>query len=414
MTHGKMYVGLDIGTSKVSAVIAETSESGGLDILGIGSVPSHGLRRGVVVNIESTLRSVALAIEKAENMAGREISSVITGISGSHIEALNSRGVVAVTSKDREITHVDISRVMDAARAVVLPMDREVLHVIPQEYVVDDQKGIKDPLDMIGVRLEAEVHIVTGSVTAAQNVLKCVNRAGFKVETLALDVLVAAEAVLSRDEKDLGTLVIDIGGGTTNIMLYQNGAPFFTSVIPIGGNEVTSDLSIILKAPGETMETIKLQYGMCYSPLVDDHDEEIIIPGVGGMPPKSVTKLELSEYIEARMVEIFTLVKDKVEREAQFYRWPALAGGIVLTGGGALLQGAPELAAEIFSTPVRVGFPLGVGGLTQDLQQPNLATAIGLVLHGHDLDGDNKSPLTKGENTKNTGNSFKQWLKNFF
>jgi cell division protein FtsA len=419
MNQDNLLVGLDIGTSKVCAVIAELTETGGVDVLGVGKVKSKGLRRGVVVNIEATLRSVADAIEKAENMAGREIQSLSTGISGAHIEGINSRGVVAVTSKDREISFVDVGRVMDAARAVVLPMDREVLHVIPQEYVVDDQKGIRDPIDMIGVRLEAEVHIVTGSVTAAQNLLKCVNRAGFKVDEIALDILVASQVVLSQDEKDLGTIVIDIGGGTTNIILYQNGAPYFTGVVSIGGNEVTSDLSIILKHPVETMETLKIQSGCCYGPLVEDDPEEIILPGVGGMPPTQLTKGDLAEYIQPRMEEIFQLVKEKVEREGQFTRWSSLAGGIVLTGGGALLQGAPELAAEIFHSAVRVGYPLGVGGLVQDLQRPDLATAIGLVMHqavglSAERMSERASLMGTGSRSSKKPSALRKWFRNFF
>jgi len=419
VSHDGVLVGLDVGTSKVTAVIAELTENGGVDVLGIGTVRSLGLRRGVVVNIEATLRSVAQAVERAENMAGREVQSLVTGISGAHIEGINSRGVVAVTSKDREITRIDIERVMDAARAVVLPMDREVLHVIPQEYVVDDQKGIKDPMDMIGVRLEAEVHIVTGSVTAAQNLLKCVNRAGFKVEEIALDILVGSQIVLSEDEKDLGTMVIDIGGGTTNMIMYQNGAPFFTGVVPIGGSEVTSDLSIILKNPLETMETLKIQSGSCYLPLVQDDEEEIVLPGVGGMPPTAITRAEIAEYIQPRMEEIFHLVKEKVEREAQFSRWSSLAGGIVLTGGGALLQGSAELAAEVFGSAVRIGYPMGVGGLTQDLQRPDLSTAIGLVLHRarsltDEGKGDRGNPLGSGSKSGGKLRGMRKWLRNFF
>ena len=418
MSQEDILVGLDIGTSKVCAVIAELNETGGIDVLGIGKVPSAGLRRGVVVNIEATLRSVSQAIERAENMAGREVTSVVTGIFGAHIEGINSRGVVAVTSKDKEITEHDVNRVMDAARAVVLPMDREVLHVIPQEYVVDDQRGIRDPIDMIGVRLEAEVHIVTGSVTIAQNLLKCVNRAGFKVEEIALDTLVASQVVLSQDEKDLGTMVIDIGGGTTNLILYQNGAPYFTSVVPIGGQEVTSDLSIILKAPLETMEAIKLKHGSCYLPQVEDDGDQIVVPGVGGMPPTAVTKTELAEYVQPRMEEIFTLVKEKVEHEAQFARWDSLAGGLVLTGGGALLQGAPELASEIFNVPVRVGFPLGIGGITQDVQRPDLATAIGLVAYRARMLSEDGGLTEKGpggrEKMPAKLSGLRNWLRNFF
>lgn len=416
MSQEDILVGLDIGSSKVCAVIAELGDNGGIEVLGHGQVPSAGIRRGVVVNIEATLRSVAQAIERAENMAGREVESVITGISGSHIEGINSRGVVAVTSKDKEITEHDVHRVMDAARAVVLPMDREVLHVIPQEYIVDDQRGIRDPIDMIGVRLEAEVHIVTGSVTMAQNLLKCVNRAGFKVDEIALDTLVASEVVLSQDEKDLGTMVIDIGGGTSNLILYQNGAPYFTGVIGIGAQEVSSDLSIILKAPIETMESFKIKYGSCYLPMLEDDGDQIVVPGVGGMPPIAVSRTDLAEYIQPRMEEIFQLAKEKVEHEAQFSRWESLAGGLVLTGGGALLQGAAELAADVFGVPVRVGFPLGISGLAQDLQRPDLATATGLIAYrARTLMA---APAERAANSRERSgpklSGLRKWLRNFF
>ncbi|KGE73512.1 cell division protein FtsA [Spirochaeta lutea] len=417
MSNDDILVGLDIGTSKICAVIAEIPETGGIDILGVGVAPSNGLRKGVVINIEATLRSVSAAIERAENMAGREVSHVITGISGAHIEGLNSRGVVAVTSKDREIGMIDVERVMDAAKAVVLPMDRELIHVIPQEFIVDDQRGVKDPIDMIGVRLEAEAHLITGSVTAAQNLLKCVNRAGFKVDEIALDVLVASQAVLSRDEMELGTMLIDIGGGTTDVILYKNGAPLYTNVVPVGGAEVTSDLSIMLQTPMDTMEEIKLTSGCCYAPMLEGDDSEIIIPGVGGRPPIAADRLTLCEYIQPRMTEIFSMVRDKVEHEAHFTRWQNLGGGIVLTGGGALLQGAAELAGDIFSVPVRIGLPHGIGGLTPEFQRPDLASAVGLILHRA------KKMISEGvdesrgfETSRKKGTRFeslKKWFKNF-
>jgi cell division protein FtsA len=257
-------VGLDIGTTKIAAVIAEYGETGMLEIVGVGVAPSYGLRRGVVINIESTLKSVHAAVEAAEQMAGFEVQQIVVGIAGGHIEGINSRGVVKVTGRGREITQHDVDRVIEAARAVSIPMDREVLHVIPQEYIVDEQDGIKDPLDMIGVRLEAEVHIITGSVTSAQNLVKCVNRAGFRVESFVLDSLASARAVLSRDEMELGVLALDLGGGTTDVLVYLEGAPYFTSVVPVGGAQVTSDLSIMLKTPMESAERIKREAGCCY------------------------------------------------------------------------------------------------------------------------------------------------------
>ena len=286
MADDRLIAALDIGTTIVSAAIAEYNDDGELEIIGLGTAPSHGLRRGVVINIEATLRSVALAVEAAEQMAGREIAEVVTGIAGGHIEGLNSRGVVAVTGKGREITPEDVDRVIDAAKAVVIPMDREVIHVIPQEFIVDEQGGIRNPLDMIGVRLEAEVHIITGSVTSAQNLVKCVNRAGFKVSDIVLESLASARSVLTEDERELGAMLIDLGGGTTDILIYREGAPYYTSVLPVGGAQVTGDLSIMLKTPTESAEQIKHEAGCCYMPLVEV-GEPVIIPGVGGRPPAS-------------------------------------------------------------------------------------------------------------------------------
>jgi cell division protein FtsA len=314
----------------------------------------------VVINIESTMKSVTQAIEAAEMRSGREFRHVITGIAGAHIEGINSRGVVAVTGKDREITRDDVSRVIDAAKAIVIPMDREVLHVIPQQFIVDDQGGIKDPLDMIGIRLEAEVHIVTGSVTSAQNLLKCVNRAGFRVQDIVLQSIASAKAVLSEDEKELGVLLVDLGGGTTDVLVLLDGAPYHTDVIAIGSSQVTSDLSIMLKTPIETAEKIKRESGCCYLPLVDD-GEEVIIPGVGGWPAASIPRKEICKIIQSRMAEVFTMVRDQMVKKDYLKR---LRGGVVLTGGGCLLPGTVELAKEIFGIACRVGYPQKLGGLS--------------------------------------------------
>ncbi len=403
-------VGLDIGTTKVTAVIGEFDENDELEIVGVGEAPSDGLRRGVVINIESTLRSVHAAIEAAEQMAGREVQSVITGIAGGHIEGLNSRGVVAVTGKGREITHSDLNRVIDAAKAVVIPMDREVLHVIPQEFIVDDQGGIKNPLDMIGVRLEAEVHIITGSVTSAQNLVKCVNRAGFKVSSFVLDSLASARAVLSRDEQELGVLLIDLGGGTTDILIYRDGAPYFTSVVPIGGRQVTSDISIMLKTPTEAAEKLKKQAGCCYQPMVEP-GEPVIIPGVGGRPPLSIDRTKLSAIIQPRMAEILSMVREKVEKKGYLQQ---LGGGVVLTGGGALLPGTVELAQEIFGTAARIGRPGNHGGLTEQYQSAEFSTAVGLVLYGAgELTPDSGARTTTRDGGSLLG-GFKRWIRNFF
>jgi len=373
--------GLDIGTTKVCAVIGEVNEDGTLEITGVGTCPSTGLRKGVVVNIEATLRSVSTAIEAAEMMSGREIHDCWTGIGGSHIDGINSRGVVAVTGKNRETREIaadDIKRVLEAAQAVLIPMDRKVLEVIPQNYIVDDQKGILDPLNMIGVRLEAEVHIITCSTTGAQNLIKCVNRAGFRVKDLILQSLAAGSSVLSREEKDLGVALVDLGGGTTNILVYSGGAPYSISTIPAGGTQVTSDISIIKNISFETAEKIKLDAGCCWEPFLEE-DDEIIVPGVGGRPPQAIPRSQILAIIRPRMEETFRLVKEKLDK-LSFSR--PLGGGVVLTGGGAQLVGVSELASQVFDLPVRVGIPLPVGGLVEEYRSPAYATAVGLVLEG--------------------------------
>lgn len=373
--------GLDIGTTKVCAVIGERTESGGLEITGVGISPSTGMRRGGVVNIEATLRSVAAAVEAAEMMSGQDIRACWTGIGGSHIEGINSRGVVAVTGKNRETREIgpdDLARVLEAARAIPVPMDRQVLEVIPQSYIVDNQKGIREPLDMIGVRLEAEVHIITCSVTSAQNLVKCVNRAGFTVNDLILRSLAAGRAVLTEEEKELGVALIDLGGGTTEVMVYAQGSPYSTTTIPAGGFEVTRDLSYIKSISTETAERIKLEAGCCWEEFLEG-DDDIIVPGVAGRAPLPIPRSQILEIIRPRMEEIFTMIRDRLDKLA-LYR--PLGGGIVLTGGGAQLRGASELAAYIFKLPVRVGYPLPLGGLVEEYRSPIYATAVGLVLEG--------------------------------
>ncbi|MFW5688434.1 MAG: cell division protein FtsA [Spirochaetota bacterium] len=414
MPEDVMIAALDIGTTKVTAAIAEYNEDDELEIIGLGSAPSHGLRRGVVINIEATLRSVAAAIEAAEQMAGREVTAVITGIAGGHIEGLNSRGVVAVTGKGREITDEDVQRVIDAAKAVVIPMDREVIHVIPQEFIVDEQGGIKNPLDMIGVRLEAEVHIITGSVTSAQNLVKCVNRAGFKVSDIVLESLASGRAVLTEDEKELGVLLIDLGGGTTDILIYRDGAPYYTSVLPVGGAQVTGDLSIMLKTPTESAEQIKQEAGCCFLPLVE-RGEPVIIPGVGGRPPASIPHDEIYRIIQPRMAEIFSMVREKIESKGYLRH---LGAGAVLTGGGALLPGAVELAQEVLGTSARVGQPGNLGGIGSVYQTPEFSTVIGLVLHAAAAG----QPQAVGAGEQESGGILKgglfsrvgRWFRNFF
>ncbi|MDR2181332.1 MAG: cell division protein FtsA [Treponema sp.] len=381
MASEGLVVGLDIGTTKVCAVIGERGEKDTLEITGVGTSPSTGLRKGVVVNIEATLRSVAAAIEAAEMMSGREVYSAWTGIGGSHIDGINSRGVVAVTGRNREtreITPDDVARVLEAARAVVIPLDRQVLELIPQAYIVDDQKGIRDPLDMIGVRLEAEVHIITCSVTGAQNLIKCVNRAGFRVEGLVLQSLAAGRAVLTEEEKELGVALVDLGGGTTDVLVYSEGAPYSTTTIPAGGSQVTNDISIVKNIPFDTAEKIKIEAGSCWEGAFDA-DEDIIVPGVGGRPPLPIPRSEIGQIIRPRMEELFFMVKEKLDKLALSR---PLGGGVVLTGGGSQLLGAAELASSLFRLPARVGSPLPVGGLVEEYRNPVFSTAVGLALEG--------------------------------
>ena len=380
-----MVVGLDIGTTKVCAVIGERNEQGILEITGVGNCPSTGLRKGVVVNIEATLKAVAQAIEAAEMMSGREVHDCWTGIGGSHIDGINSRGVVAITGKksEREIGPEDVARVIEAARAVVIPMDRRILEVIPQNYIVDDQKGIRDPLDMIGVRLEAEVHIITCSVTSAQNLIKCVNRAGFRVNDLILQSLAAGRSVLTEEEKELGTALIDFGGGTTNVLVYSDGSPYSTFTIPAGGAQVSGDISILSNVSMETAEKIKIESGCCWDGMLED-DEDIIVPGVGGRAPQHIPRSRVLSIIKPRMEEILKMVKERLDKLGIVR---PLGAGVVLTGGGAQLSGLVELANRILRLPTRVGGPIPtplLGGLVQEYRSPVYATAVGLVLEGND------------------------------
>jgi cell division protein FtsA len=387
MARNSIIVGLDIGTTRVRAVIAERSPQGGFSITGVGQAPSTGLRKGVVVNIEATLRSISAAVESAELMSGQVADNCWTGISGSHTEGLISRGVVAVNGKNharREISEDDLERVLEAARAVDFSMDRKILEVIPQTYIVDNQPGIRDPLHMIGVRLESEVLIVTCSVTSAQNLVKCVNRAGFRVNGLVLQTLAAGRAVLTAEEKEMGVALLDLGGGTSNILLYNQGAACSTASIPVGGVQVTGDISIVKNIAAEAAEKIKVEAGCCWEPLLDGVDETIIVPGMGGRAPFPIPRSLILGIVKPRMTEIFQLVKAKIEESCPLR---TLGGGIVLTGGGANLLGAADLAAEVFNLPVRVGNPLPVGGLVDDYRNPAYATAVGLVLEGNEREG---------------------------
>jgi cell division protein FtsA len=374
--RGQHLVGLDIGTTKVTALVGEWGDDG-LELTGLGTAPSSGIRKGVVVNIASTVSAIRKAVQEAERMAGCQIDAVYTGISGGHIRGFNSHGIVAV--KDGEITQADLDRVIEAAKAVAIPMDREVIHVLPQQFIVDDQDGIKEPLGMHGVRLEAKVHIVTAATTSAQNIIRCANRSGLDVSAIVLQQLASAEAVLTQDEKDLGACLVDIGGGTADIALYSDGAIVHTSVLPIGGNHVTTDIALGIRTPQKEAEKIKLAYGCAMAESVDQ-EEMIDVPSVGGRSPRSLSRQVLCEIIEARAEEIFQLVRDEVRNTG--YE-DLLASGVVLTGGCSHLEGMQDLAEEILGLPVRFGAPVGVGGLGDVVRSPAHATGVGLLLHAH-------------------------------
>lgn len=370
--HDNLIVGLDIGTTKICAIVGEPSEDG-INIIGIGSHPSKGLRKGVVVNIESTVAAIKRAVEEAELMAGCDITTVNASITGSHIKGINSRGIVAI--KEKEVRPTDLQRVIDAAQQVAIPVDREVLHVIPQEYIIDNQDGVRDPVGMSGVRLEAKVHIVTAAVSAAQNVIKCCNRAGLNVGEIILAPLATAEAVLGQDEKELGVAVVDIGGGTTDLAIFCNGSVMHTTVLPLGGNHLTNDVAVGLRTPANEAEKIKQRYGCVLTSLVS-REETIEVPSVGGRNPRILSRQILSEILEPRMEEIFNLVRQEIARAGFEDR---ISAGIVIAGGCATLEGMPELAEQVFNLPVRRGMPREVGGLTDVVRNAMYAGGVGLV-----------------------------------
>ncbi|MBM4346814.1 MAG: cell division protein FtsA, partial [Deltaproteobacteria bacterium] len=371
-----LVVGLDIGTTKICAVVGEVA-SGQVNVIGLGTFPSKGLRKGVVVNIESTVQSIKKAVEEAELMADCHITSVYAGIAGGHIKGINSHGVIAI--KNKEITPSDVKRVIDAASAVAMPMDREIIHVIPQEFIVDEQDGIKDPVGMSGVRLEGRVHIVTGAITSAQNIIKCANRAGLDVDDIVLEQLGSSEAVLTQEEKELGAAIIDIGGGTTDLVIFSNGAIKHTAVFSLAGSHITNDISVGLRTPVEEAEKIKIRYGCALTSLVRK-DETIEVPSVGGRKPRVLSRQTLAEIIEPRVEEILSLVRDELVKMGY---GNLLASGVILTGGSAILDGVPDLAEQIFNLPVRRGTPMGVGGLVDLVSSPIYATGVGLVLYGN-------------------------------
>jgi cell division protein FtsA len=375
----RYLVGLDVGTSKVAVIVGEIVEDGSLDIVGIGVAESRGIRRGVVVNLEAAVESIKKAIEEAELMAGVEIDSVHLAQAGPHIKGFNSRGVIAVAGKSREITRDDVRRAIDAAKAVSLPNGREILHVLPQDFVVDEQDGIGAPVGMTGARLEVNVHIVTSSVTATQNLVSCVNRSGVHVIDSVIEQIAAAESVLTQDEKELGVALVDIGGGTTDIAIFERGSLWHTAVIAVGGDHFTSDIAVGLRMPIPDAEKLKRKCGCALSAMVQE-DETMEVASVGGRRPRVMARRILSEILQPRAEEIFHLVWDEIRR-AGYEK--SLNSGIVLTGGGAILEGMPEIAEQIFDLPIRRGAPAGVGGLADHVNSPGYATAVGLVQYGH-------------------------------
>src|SRR5690349_17081948 len=373
-----LIVGLDIGTSKVVAIVGEMAHDNRIEVVGIGSHPSRGLKKGVVVNIESTVQSIQRAVEEAELMAGCEIHSVYAGIAGSHVRSLNSHGIVAIRNK--EVTHEDVERVIDAARAVAIPADQKILHILPQEFIIDNQEGIREPIGMSGVRLEAKVHIVTGADSAAQNIVKCVQRCGLAVEDIVLEQLASSYAALTDDEKELGVCLVDIGGGTTDIAVFSGGAIRHTAVIPIAGDQVTNDIAMALRTPTKEAEDLKRAHGCALKQLASERDI-IEVPGVGERGPRQLSRQTLAEVIEPRVEELFALVQANL-RQSGFEE--LISSGIVMTGGSSVMKGMAELGEEIFHMPVRVATPTYMGGLADVVRNPRYSTAVGLLLEGRD------------------------------
>lgn len=409
--ESNLIVGLDIGTTKICAIIAELTDGGGLEIIGVGTSPSKGLRKGVVINIDVTVDSIKRALEEAELMAGVDVYSAFVGIAGGHIKGINSRGVIAVSGKGREVIQRDIDRVIDAAKAVALPVDREVIHVLPQEFIIDGQGGIKEPLGMTGVRLEAEVHIVTGAVTSAQNIIKCCNRAGLEVQDIVLQQLASSLSTLTADEKELGAVLVDIGGGTSDIAVFVDGSIWHTAVLSVGGDHVTNDIAIGLRTPVHDAEEIKKKWGFASASGIAG-DQNIEVGGVGGRRPRIISRHMLSEIIRPRLDEIFSLVDGEVRR-AGF--GDAVVAGMVVTGGSSIMEGIPEFAEEILKGPVRRGIPSGVAGLVDVVASPIYATAVGLVLYGAQNRHQRKfRRVTEGALFSRVTERMREWFGEFF
>ena len=408
-----LIVGLDIGTSKVVAIVAETRPDAApgessLEIIGIGSHPARGMKKGVVVNIESTVQSIQRAVEEAELMAGCQIHSVHVGIAGSHIRSMNSNGTVAI--KDKEVTKGDVDRVLDAAKAVHFPGDQQLLHVMPQEYLIDNQEGIYEPVGMSGVRLEAKVHLITGAVSAAQNITKCIQRCGLEVDGIILEQMASSYSVLYEDEKELGICLIDIGGGTTDIAVFIDGSIRHTAVIPIAGDQVTNDIAVALRTPTQYAEEIKMKYACALAKLAKE-GETIEVPSVGDKPARQLARQTLAEVVEPRYEELLQLVQAELQRSGFE---PLLAGGIVMTGGSSKMEGVIELAEEIFHLPVRLGVPQHVGGLVDVVRNPIHATGVGLLLFGYEHDPAMKVEISERDGFKGMLAKMKSWFQGNF
>lgn len=408
-----LVVGLDIGTSKVVAIVGEVSPDGDeVEIIGIGQHPSRGLKKGVVVNIDSTTHSIQRAVEEAELMSGCEINSVYTGIAGSHIRSMNSHGIVAI--RDNEVTPDDIDRVIDAARAVAIPADQKIIHILPQEFLIDSQEGIREPIGMAGVRLEAKVHLVTGAASAAQNIIKCVRLCGLEVDDMILEQLASSAAVLTEDEKDLGICLVDIGGGTTDIAIFTEGAIRHTAVIPIAGDQVTNDIAVALRTPSQYAEEIKIKYACALTQLANA-EEMIEVPSVGARPPRLLARQTLADVVEPRYEELFNLIQAVLRRSG--YE-DLIAAGIVLTGGSAKMDGVIELAEEVFSMPVRVGYPKHVTGLIDVVRNPIHATGVGLLRFGFQHRHERISDMNLSDlpviNVKGAFGRVKHWFQGNF
>jgi cell division protein FtsA len=403
-----LIVGLDIGTSKVVAIVGEVGEDDNeIKIIGFGSHPSRGLKKGVVVNIESTVQSIQRAVEEAELMAGCQIHSAYTGIAGSHIQSLNSHGIVAI--KDTEVTPSDIERVIDAAKAVAIPADQKILHILPQEFIIDGQEGIKEPIGMSGVRLEAKVHMVTGSVSAAQNISKCVRRCGLETDDIILEQLASSFSILTEDEKDLGVCLVDIGGGTTDIAIFTSGAIQHTAVIPIAGDQVTNDIAVALRTPTQHAEDIKVKYACALRQLTNLEDT-IEVPGVGDRQPRRLSRQTLAEVVEPRYEELFTLIYAELERSGFV---DMIAAGVVLTGGSSKMEGLIELAEEVFHMPVRLGAPYNVTGMVEVVRNPIHATGVGLLHYGMQQQKEGHGQQYVPSTTESIWDRMKSWFKEF-